>query len=61
MRYLNGADKLKSLTRIESFEESQRYKEDVFLLPQTVRYEFSEDNLFDLKAYQKNGTKRGLI
>ena len=30
MRYLNGADKLKSLTRIESFEESQRYKEDVF-------------------------------
>ena len=55
MRYLNGADKLKSLTRIESFEESQRYKEDVFLLPQTVRYEFSEDNLFDLidSMYEK--------
>ena len=58
MRYLNGADKLKSLTRIESFEESQRYKEDVFLLPQTVRYEFSEDNLFYLKGISEKWDKK---
>lgn len=50
--------KLKSLTRIESFEESQRYKEDVFLLPQTVRYEFSEDNLFDLKGISEKWDKK---
>lgn len=31
---------------------------DVFLLPQTVRYEFSEDNLFDLKGISEKWDKK---
>ncbi len=58
MKRFNGADKLRSLTRIESIEESLKYKEDVFLLPKTIQYKFLEDNLFELKGISDKWDKK---
>ena len=58
MLYSNGEDKLESLTRVDSVAESEKYKDDVFLLPRTIAYKFREDNLFELHGISDKWDKK---
>lgn len=58
MLCFNGEDKLESLTRVDSVAESEKYKDDVFLLPRTIAYKFREDNLLELHGISDKWDKK---